>query len=177
MAETHREDIRKQLAKATSISLAMDDRKYSKIIRYRCDAPEKPYVRRGVLLVLSLAKSAVGDFEEDHALVAVRKLDSALNKFCTPLPTRHAVDGIAETILELKEHIRKTVKIFAVDGASKERRALELATNELFPNVVLLIRDAAHALRIAVKDPLHFDDVFGEVWYEIFDKRQSLIHI
>ena len=56
---------------------------------------------------------------------------------------------------EFKERIRKHVRILAVDGASEERRALELAAKDLFPNVVLFIRDAAHALRIAVKNPLH----------------------
>ena len=63
------------LRSATCISLAMDDRKYQKIVRFRCDAPKKPYMRRGILGVLGLQRSAVGDFEEDHALVATRKLD------------------------------------------------------------------------------------------------------
>ena len=171
MAEVRREDIRKQFAEATCISLAMDDRQYQKIIRYRCDAPQEPFVHRGVLCVVSLAKSAVGDFEEDHALMAVRKLDGVLNQFCTPIQTRRQP---SETRIELKEHIRKAVKVFAVDGASKERRALELACQELFPNVVLLIRDAAHALRIAIKNPVHLDELFGQVWNELFDKTSRI---
>jgi hypothetical protein len=75
IAETRREDIREMLRSATCISLAMDDRKYQEIVRFRCDAPEKPCTRRGILGVLGLQKSAVVDFEEDHALVATRKLD------------------------------------------------------------------------------------------------------
>ena len=85
MAETRREDVRKWLGQAQFISLSMDDRQYQKIIRFRCDAPTKPFVHRGILGVLSLEESAVGDFEEDHALRGVRKLDKFLNKFCTPL--------------------------------------------------------------------------------------------
>ena len=172
MAEACREDIRKVLGEATSISLSVDDRTYQKIIRFRCDAPQEPFVRRGVFCVLSLAKSAVGDFEEDHAVIAVRNLDGALNRFCTPIQKRGQAAAMQ---IELKEHIRKHVRILAVDGASKERRVLELAAKDLFPNVILFIRDAAHALRIAVKNPLHYDDVLGEVWEAFFDKRHALV--
>ena len=52
-----------------------DERKYQKIVRFRC--------YRGVLGVMFLERSAVGDFEEDHALVGVRKLDAFLNTFGT----------------------------------------------------------------------------------------------
>ena len=85
MAETRREDTRKLISQATVLSLALDERKYQKVIRFRCDAPTKPFVHRGILGVLTLEKSAVGDFEEDHALIAVRQMDNFLNKFCTPL--------------------------------------------------------------------------------------------
>ena len=53
----------------------------------------------------------------------------------------------------LKEHILKRTRSFAVDGAVKERRALEYAVRTTFPDVVLIVRDAAHALRIAIKYP------------------------
>ena len=49
-----------------------------------------------------------------------------------------------------------------------------LAARELFPNLLLCIRDPAHAIRIAVK-ALHRDDVFGEVWHELFDARHALV--
>ena len=41
--------------------------------------------------------------------------------------------------------------------------------------MVLLLRDAAHALRIAIKAPIHNDEVFGEVWHQLFDKRHALV--
>ena len=172
MAEARREVLRKQLGEAQFISLSMDDRQYQKIVRFRCDAPSKPFVFKGILGVMSLEKSAVGDFEEDHALMGVRQMDAFLNKFCTPIGP--AGEPVA-TDIALKEHIRKTTRVFAADGASKERRALLLATQELFPNVVLLLRDAAHALRIAVRNPLHIDGLFGEVWTHLFDKRHALV--
>ena len=84
MAETRREVLRERLGKALFISLSLDDREYKKVVRFRCDAPDEPYVHRGILGVMGLEKSSVGDFEEDHALIAVRKMDSFLNTFCTP---------------------------------------------------------------------------------------------
>ena len=75
----------------------------------------------------------------------------------------------------MKEHILKRTRSFAVDGAVKERRGLEYAVQTIFPNVVLIVRDAAHALRIAIKDPLHHDDVFGDVWDSLFNVRHALV--
>ena len=172
IAEVKRSDIRKQLREAQFISISMDDRKYEKLLRFRSDAPSEPFVHRGILGVMSLDKSAVGDFEEDHALIAVRKMDGFLNRICTPLGPggRKLATDIA-----LKEHIRKCIRVFAADGASKERRALFLAAKELCPNIVLVLRDGAHALRIAVRDPLHFDSLFGEVWTHLFDQRHALV--
>ena len=172
IAEARREVIRKQLGEAQFISLSMDDRQYQKVVRFRCDAPAKPFVHNGILGVMGLEKSAVRDFEEDHAVIGVRKLDAFLNKFCTPLGPKGRP---LATNNALKDHIRKCTRTFAADGASKERRALLLATHELFPNVVLLLRDAAHALRIAIRDPLHYDALFGEVWTVLFSERHALV--
>ena len=48
-----------------------------------------------------------------------------------------------------------------------------LAARELFPNLLIVIRDPAHAIRLASMS-LHCDDVFGEVWRELFDCRHAL---
>ena len=73
----------------------------------------------------------------------------------------------------LKASIIEKVTCFAADGASKERRALALAARDVFPNVLIVIRDPAHAIRIASKS-LHCDDLFGKVWHELFDGRHAL---
>ena len=78
-------------------------------------------MHKGILGVLGLQKSSVSDFEEDHALVAARKLDHFLNRVCKPLSKKGRPLAID---YELKEHIRKHVRAFAADGASKARRAL-----------------------------------------------------
>ena len=105
---------------------------------------------------MSLEKSALGDFEEDHAVIAVRKMDLLLKRFCTPIASKRrplATEFLHTFTQTLKEHILKRTRSFAVDGAVKERRALEYAVGTIFPNVVLIVRDAAHALRIAIKYP------------------------
>ena len=49
-----------------------------------------------------------------------------------------------------------------------------MAARELFPNLKILIRDPAHAIRIAYKNPLHCDELFGQVWEDLFDGRHAL---
>ena len=66
------------------------------------------------------------------------------------------------------------VVCIAADGASKERRAVILTARELFPNVLIVICDPAHAIRLAMK-ALHCDDVFGQVWHELFDAHHALV--
>ena len=96
MAEVTRRRIRKALSRATSISLALDESKYRKIVRFRCDVPSRRRDRSrwrgasgfsysGVLGLLDCSKKHASDFEEDHAVTAVAHLDSFLTKCCTPL--------------------------------------------------------------------------------------------
>ena len=50
-----------------------------------------------------------------------------------------------------------------------------MAVEEMFNNVIVIVRDPARALRIAVTNPLHCDDVFGDAWAQLFDKRHALV--
>ena len=45
----------------------------------------------------------------------------------------------------------------------------------MFTRMILLIRDSAHAIRIAMKDPLHHDTLFGKVWEELFNKKGAAV--
>ena len=93
----------------------MDDRGKFKVLRYRSDAPAKPYVRHGILGVLWLDNSALNEFDDDHALVALRKLDGFMTRVCTPLgPGGRPL----ATDARLKEHIFTATRIVAADGAS-----------------------------------------------------------
>ena len=102
MAEVTRRRIRKALWRATSISLALDESKYRKIVRFRCDVPSRCRDRSrwrgasgfsysGVLGLLDCSKKHASDFEEDHAVTAVAHLDSSVSYTHLPLPTRDLV--------------------------------------------------------------------------------------
>jgi len=147
MAEALRKRIRKALSQATSISLALDEAKYRKIIRFRADLPSAQrsgslwrhagasgFCFSGVLGILDCSKKHASDFENDHAVTAVKQLDAFLTEFCTPLgrgdrgrPQLLACDE------ELRAHLLNTVTSIAAAGASKERRAAFLVARDLFP--------------------------------------------
>ena len=178
MAEVLRMKIRDVLGNATSISLSLDESKYRKIVRYRADVPSRnveasDFCNAGALGILDCEKGHASEFEEDHAVTAVKQLESFLTRFCTPLG-RGRRKALSLTCDEsLKSHIMRTVTSFSADGGGKERRAVFLAGRELFPNLLIAMRDPAHAIRIA-SQALHCDDVFGEVWHELFDARHAL---
>ena len=131
----------------------------------------KPAVAKGVLGIIDCSHASAADFEEDHAIKAVKKLDGLITTFCSPLGP--GGQPLAPDLC-LKDHILKNVRALAADGASKERRALARAVHHIFRKCKFLIRDPAHAIRIAVKNSLHADACFDEVWSEMFDKRHAL---
>ena len=146
--------------------MAIDESKKRKVIRAKCDTPDGRSARFFFGVVEGDFKS-VEELTEDHARMASRRLDEKLTEFCTPLqgPVDHA----------LKEHIQKRVRVLAADGAKSERRALFLAAGNMFKRVFLIIRDHAHALRLAIKDSLLCDESFNLVYEELFDKKKALI--
>ena len=91
MAEVLRRQIRNVFRQATSISLAMDECKYRKIIRFRADLPvalstelrhvgASGFSLSGVLGILDCSKKHAADFEEDHAVTALKQLDGFFSK-------------------------------------------------------------------------------------------------
>ena len=44
----------------------------------------------------------------------------------------------------------------------------------MFPRLLIVIRDPAHAVRLAVKQSLHSEALFNEVWNELLDARHAL---
>jgi hypothetical protein len=52
---------------------------------------------------------------------------------------------------------------------------MEALGEKLFANLILVIRDSCHALRIAMKDPLHHDKLFGKIWEELFNKKGAVV--
>ena len=88
LADDSREKHRKRLREATSITLALDEGKYKKVVRFRCDTPApvadgKPAVAKGILGIVDCSHENTAEFEEDHAVIAVKKLDGLITKFCS----------------------------------------------------------------------------------------------
>ena len=131
MAEVLRKKIRKVLGQATAICLSIDECKHRKIIRFRADLPTaycahpgshwrvgaSGFSQAGVLGLLDCSKKDVTDFEEDHAVTAVRKLEEFLTSFCTPLGRRPGSRQTQPLACEeaLKGHILQSVLVVAAD--------------------------------------------------------------
>jgi len=159
---------RRSLRRATFVSLALDGSKGKKLVRFRSDCPEAPWFSTGVLGVLDeVVFDHVDEPAEDHAQRAMWKLDLLLTQFCTPLG--------APLDQDFKDHLLKLVRVVGADGCAAERRAICLAAERLFPNLLYIIRDSAHAIRIAMRDSLRHDEVFKTVWWELFDKPHALV--
>ena len=188
MAEVIRRNLRQAFREATRISLALDECKYQKVVRFRIDLPKQQqssncsghvnasgFSLAGVLGILDCSNKHPSDFEDDHAVTGVKQLESFLTRFCTPLGrvAGHRDPQPLTCDEALKASIIEKVTCLSADGGPKERRAVILAGKELFPNLLIVIRDPAHAIRIATKT-LHCDDMFGQVWHELFDGSNAL---
>ena len=196
MAEVVRDQLRKELREATHISLALDGKGPRKVMRFRCDCPSSlppqfheplrrdeklavttraidiepghlPFVTDGVLGLVSFQLESLDAMSEDHGVAAAQDIELALRQFCTPLG--QPFDD------SLYKHITTHVTSLAADGAAAARKQLVIVVQRMCPNVVLLIRDVAHAVRIAARDPLHHDEAFGQVWEELFNKEHSVV--
>ena len=129
-----------------------------------------------MLGVIDVAKEVVTDFEDDNVVVSLRRFEQFLTVFCTPLGRRPGSREPQPLACDeaLKKHIIKTVLVVAADGDKGGRRIPFLAVRELFPNLLICIRDSAHSIRFAAQ-ALHADQVFGQVWHELFDARHALV--
>ena len=69
---------------------------------------------------------------------------------------------------EEKEMFKK-IRCLSSDGGPSERKLMFRVVRTLCPGVVLVIRDFAHAARIAVQRPQQFDPVFNAVHTHLFN--------
>ena len=166
MAEAVRAGQRKSIREATTMSIAVDERRRKKILRFRADAPDPPYVVNGVLGVLGGAVASPGEAQKDHAQKGVESMEAFLRRFCT---TGGAFDQA------LFDHALAITRVLASDGASSQRREIFAQSRALFPAVALAVRDPGHAVRIACEKPLLNDTLFARVRTELFDKKHAIV--
>ena len=171
LAEVCRQRKRSWLSAAKSITITLDDRNEFKAVRFKCDYLADWQGKTGLLALIrrlaGIADKEIEDFEEDYAVRQVAAITSALRSFFT------SIKGVFHE--DMFQHLCTHVRALGSDGATKEVKTLYKLRQQLFPNAVVIIRDAAHAVRIAVRDPLLADCEFKAMWDLLFDGEHALI--
>ena len=70
MAEWCRQNHRKRIREATSITLAFDEAKRRRLVRFRCDTPRAPYTAPGILGIVSGHFRSIDEVTDDYATAA-----------------------------------------------------------------------------------------------------------
>ena len=85
--------------------------------------------------------------------------------FCTPLS-----DGLDAA---LQDKIMTSVRTLCVDGALM--KVFERLRDGPMGNVILILRDPTHAIRIAIKEPLQRTGRFEDQWQRLFHGKHALL--
>ena len=106
-------------------------------------------------------------FEEDYCERDAETIQNMLKWFCTSM-TGEFDEGFFD-------HISARVRSYVSDGAAAALKTGRILKDKLFKNIAFFVRDPAHAVHIAGRDPLHADSKFGEFWRSVFDSKNALI--
>ena len=122
--------------------------------------------RRGVIGVRHLYNdSSLEELTGEYALRVVGVIMNALKSFCTPLRGKLDEDLFRKCCVSAGS--------LSVDGALLGVAAQLRAKH--MPNVVITFRDAAHGIRIAVKEPVIRTSGFSEVYDNLFVKKNAIL--
>ena len=144
------------------------------------DTPEAPFVADGVMGIIlatfepdkyaiAAASGAANTLDvaaemrsemlvEDYATLALQRFEAFMQKIATE-------NGVYDP--SFLETVKKKVHTLASDGAPSERRSIFLAALKYLLNAGVLIRDPAHAIRLAVVKPLRVEEMFTPVLKEL----------
>ena len=173
MREVIRARKREMIRLCTSISLSFDDRKGHKLLVFNCDVPlhlrgahQEPF-RRGLLGCLDVVHGqSLAEIDEDKAKTTCLKVMDMIKAFATP-------QGDGEPDAQILEKFRSATRSIVVDGACQ--KSAEYLREMHFKNVILICRDPAHMIRIAVSTPLIRTGRFEEQHKMLFSERHALI--
>ena len=165
---------RKWLTEATYVSLASDDRQRYKLLKFKCDLGQAPPLaatelgaRHGLIGVGDQFGGLTEDhFDDDYGLRVVEGWRRMLIRFFTPLD--HSSHDA-----EAYDRFRLKVVVFATDKALV--KAVHLAREQLFPNLILSLPDASHTVRIACRDPLQRVEPLITIFDTLFDREHALL--
>jgi len=172
---------RRAVRQSPAITLCFDDRAGYKLVRFRCRVRKNPAAsQEDALPPLPSSKHAAAegylgcyqclrgstleDFADDYAERACREIIALLKRFCSPLGDSLDTD--------LYEHILAHVRVVVVDGALQKVAVL---LREFMPNLILVMRDPSHMIRIACKEPLVRTGRFEEQHARLFTARHALL--
>ncbi len=188
--EVTREKKRNRVRSSTHISYAFDERDGHMLLRYRCDVPpcDNDHCRTAwgfaqaadisekdaMELCHSCGVVGVGrmyfsktleEMTSEGASQLVEDVLSLIRAFCTPLG-----DSLDADLYEAMK--RKCISV-AVDGAAL--KAARLLQEKHMLNIIIVCRDASHAIRIACKEPLVRTGGFKKQHEELFKKKGALL--
>ena len=147
LAEARRNQVRSALRDSLSASVQQDVRKAQLLVRITsCDSDLN--VTSAPLGQCNMAESGFG-----LSAQGVRNSTQyIMDKFCTPelhIPGNTRVRAADDLCMdeELLKTIRDSVSLFAADGAADEQLAGELMKTDVFPQLVMKMRDQCHGVK------------------------------
>ena len=184
MAEVVRKRKRETVRRSLSISIALDDRKDYRLVRYRCDLSadaeegslsdtKKPASFGGLLAVFrpSLTDGAsLSEQDNDKSQKMADSVVQGIRRFCTvPDGQGGRVDeDLVQCFLDKCRHT-------STDQGTSAQKSSEILAGSVMPNVIIVGRDPAHQVRIASRDPLHSSAAFKPVWDRLFGGRHAVV--
>ena len=175
MREVARERKRVWIAESQVVNLAFDDRKSYTLVRFSCDiglaspqACSELGARHGLLGVIDGTLGMTEeDYDADYAERTVEKMRKVVRLFYTKIDGRLSV-GEDEI-----QRFWPKVRLVAADmGLMK---CVEYMKGSIFPRLIIYHRDPAHALRLAIKDPLERVERFEAIFDILFHKQHALL--
>ena len=179
MGEVLRRLKRKWMLDAVSIFLAFDDKGGRKLLRFKCDVPlcfdakgkdertlQTYGARLGIVGCMPMLVGAdTSHFEEDYAERTRGDVVTLLRRMLTPLGDETDDDAVNQVLLK--------VRGVCVDG--QLLKTAQVMQKSAFPNIVIIMRDPAHIIRISCRDPLHDAHAFSEQYDRLFNRRHALL--
>ena len=110
-------------------------------------------------------RNSLEDLTDEGASQLFEDVLSLMRAFCTPLG-----DSMGSNLLEAMK--TRCISV-AVDGAAL--KAARLLKEKYMPNMIIVCRDASHAIRIACREPLVRTGGFKKQHWELFKKKGALL--
>ena len=88
-----------------------------------------------------------------------------LRRMLTPLGDETDDDAVNQVLLK--------VRGVCVDG--QLLKTAQVMQKSAFPNIVIIMRDPAHIIRISCRDPLHDAHAFSEQYDRLFNRQHALL--